>query len=152
MLQNDTKKLAEAKQLVYLKGFTDGVLIVGEYAGKKVGRVWWGRQSSTGDVQNMLLVVSVVRRVNSYSQRPQHITMGAYHLSSHCASLSPNWAGQRGEDCDQERDDCRGRRHPVLGCASLAIMHVQLHLAGMAVPPSRVVSAGAWQPACPQLH
>lgn len=34
--QNDTKKLAEAKQLVYLKGFTDGVLIVGEYAGKKV--------------------------------------------------------------------------------------------------------------------
>ncbi len=36
LLQNDTKKLAEAKQLVYLKGFTDGVLIVGEYAGKKV--------------------------------------------------------------------------------------------------------------------
>lgn len=36
--QNDTKKLAEAKQLVYLKGFTDGVLIVGEYAGKKVSR------------------------------------------------------------------------------------------------------------------
>lgn len=35
--QNDTKKLAEAKQLVYLKGFTDGVLIVGEHAGKKVG-------------------------------------------------------------------------------------------------------------------
>lgn len=34
--QNDTKKLAEAKQLVYLKGFTDGVLIVGEHAGKKV--------------------------------------------------------------------------------------------------------------------
>ncbi|KAL4433681.1 hypothetical protein ABPG75_000122 [Micractinium tetrahymenae] len=37
--QNDTKKLAEAKQLVYLKGFTDGVLIVGEYAGKKVSEV-----------------------------------------------------------------------------------------------------------------
>jgi leucyl-tRNA synthetase len=37
--QNDTKKLAEAKQLVYLKGFTDGVLIVGEYAGKKVNEV-----------------------------------------------------------------------------------------------------------------
>jgi len=36
--QNDTKKLAEAKQLVYLKGFTDGVLIVGEYAGKKVSK------------------------------------------------------------------------------------------------------------------
>ena len=37
--QNDTKKLAEAKQLVYLKGFTDGVLIVGPYAGKKVNEV-----------------------------------------------------------------------------------------------------------------
>ena len=34
--QNDTKKLAEAKQLVYLKGFTDGVLVVGDHAGKKV--------------------------------------------------------------------------------------------------------------------
>ncbi len=35
--QNDTKKLAEAKALVYLKGFTDGVLTVGPHAGKKVG-------------------------------------------------------------------------------------------------------------------
>ena len=35
-LQNDTKKLAEAKQLVYLKGFTDGVMVVGDHAGKKV--------------------------------------------------------------------------------------------------------------------
>lgn len=37
--QNDTKKLAEAKQLVYLKGFTDGVLIIGPHAGKKVNEV-----------------------------------------------------------------------------------------------------------------
>lgn len=36
-LQNDTKKLAEAKQAVYLKGFTDGVMLVGPYAGRKVG-------------------------------------------------------------------------------------------------------------------
>jgi hypothetical protein len=28
VVQNDTKKLAEAKQLVYLRGFTDGVLVV----------------------------------------------------------------------------------------------------------------------------
>lgn len=34
-MQNDTKKLAEAKQAVYLKGFTDGVMIVGPYAGRK---------------------------------------------------------------------------------------------------------------------
>ena len=37
--QNDTKKLSEAKQLVYLKGFTDGVLVVGPHAGKKVSEV-----------------------------------------------------------------------------------------------------------------
>ena len=37
--QNDTKKLAEAKQLVYLRGFTDGVLVVGPHAGRKVSEV-----------------------------------------------------------------------------------------------------------------
>jgi len=37
--QNDTKKLAEAKQMVYLKGFTDGVMVVGSHAGKKVSDV-----------------------------------------------------------------------------------------------------------------
>ncbi|CAF0882204.1 unnamed protein product, partial [Brachionus calyciflorus] len=34
--QNDTVKLMEAKEKVYLKGFYEGVLIVGPYAGKKV--------------------------------------------------------------------------------------------------------------------
>ncbi|GAB0086221.1 hypothetical protein DMENIID0001_002260 [Sergentomyia squamirostris] len=34
--QNDRDKLVEAKELVYLKGFYDGVLLVGEFAGKKV--------------------------------------------------------------------------------------------------------------------
>lgn len=34
--QNDRDKLAEAKELVYLKGFYDGVLLVGPFAGKKV--------------------------------------------------------------------------------------------------------------------
>ena len=34
--QNDTKKLAEAKQLVYLRGFTDGVLLAGPHKGEKV--------------------------------------------------------------------------------------------------------------------
>ena len=35
--QNDTKKLEEAKKMVYLKGFVDGVMVVGKYAGEKVG-------------------------------------------------------------------------------------------------------------------
>eukprot|EP00252_Welwitschia_mirabilis_P016916 TRINITY_DN37672_c0_g1_i1.p1 TRINITY_DN37672_c0_g1~~TRINITY_DN37672_c0_g1_i1.p1 ORF type:complete len:1138 (+),score=208.54 TRINITY_DN37672_c0_g1_i1:127-3540(+) len=34
--QNDKDKLAEAKKLTYLKGFTEGTMIVGEYEGKKV--------------------------------------------------------------------------------------------------------------------
>jgi len=34
--QNDKEKLAEAKRLTYLKGFTDGVMLVGEYKGQKV--------------------------------------------------------------------------------------------------------------------
>jgi len=34
--QNDKDKLAEAKRLTYLKGFTDGTMIVGEFKGTKV--------------------------------------------------------------------------------------------------------------------
>ncbi|CAG2119653.1 unnamed protein product, partial [Medioppia subpectinata] len=34
--QNDTQKLAEAKEKVYLKGFYEGVMIVGPHKGKKV--------------------------------------------------------------------------------------------------------------------
>ncbi len=33
--QNDAKKLAEAKQQVYLKGFTDGVMLAGPHKGAK---------------------------------------------------------------------------------------------------------------------
>ncbi|KAF5284997.1 hypothetical protein FQR65_LT02309 [Abscondita terminalis] len=34
--QNDKDKLLEAKEMVYLKGFYDGVMLVGEYKGKKI--------------------------------------------------------------------------------------------------------------------
>ncbi|XP_077231857.1 ATP binding/leucine-tRNA ligases/aminoacyl-tRNA ligase [Tasmannia lanceolata] len=34
--QNDKEKLAEAKRLTYLRGFTDGTMVVGEFKGKKV--------------------------------------------------------------------------------------------------------------------
>eukprot|EP00850_Spirogloea_muscicola_P017139 SM000144S00687 [mRNA] locus=s144:372085:383178:+ [translate_table: standard] len=34
--QNDKENLAEAKRLTYLKGFTDGVMLIGEHKGKKV--------------------------------------------------------------------------------------------------------------------
>lgn len=34
--QNDKEKLTEAKEMVYLKGFYDGVLLVGEFKGSKI--------------------------------------------------------------------------------------------------------------------
>ena len=34
--QNDTVKLQEAKEMVYLKGFYEGVMKIGEYSGQKV--------------------------------------------------------------------------------------------------------------------
>ncbi|KAA8545447.1 hypothetical protein F0562_020231 [Nyssa sinensis] len=34
--QNEKDKLAEAKRLTYLKGFTDGIMLVGEFTGRKV--------------------------------------------------------------------------------------------------------------------
>ncbi|KAK1295493.1 hypothetical protein QJS10_CPA16g00236 [Acorus calamus] len=46
--QNDKDKLAEAKRLTYLKGFTEGTMLVGEYKGKKV-------QEAKPLIKNMLL-------------------------------------------------------------------------------------------------
>jgi leucyl-tRNA synthetase len=37
--QNEKEKLAEAKKQTYLKGFTEGTMIVGEFSGKKVQEV-----------------------------------------------------------------------------------------------------------------
>lgn len=37
--QNDTEKLREAKERVYLRGFYEGVMVVGPYAGRKVQEV-----------------------------------------------------------------------------------------------------------------
>ena len=36
--QNDKSKLEEAKKLVYLKGFTEGVMVVGNYNGQKASQ------------------------------------------------------------------------------------------------------------------
>lgn len=37
--QNDREKLQEAKELVYLKGFYDGIMEIGEFKGKKVQEI-----------------------------------------------------------------------------------------------------------------
>lgn len=46
--QNDREKLAEAKEMVYLKGFYDGVMLVGDFKGKKV-------QDVKKDLQKLLI-------------------------------------------------------------------------------------------------
>ncbi|KAI4380440.1 hypothetical protein MLD38_006631 [Melastoma candidum] len=46
--QNEKEKLTEAKQKTYLKGFTEGTLLVGEYAGMKV-------QEAKPLIRNMLI-------------------------------------------------------------------------------------------------
>lgn len=46
--QNDKDKLLEAKEMVYLKGFYEGVLLVGDYKGKKI-------QDVKKDIQKQLI-------------------------------------------------------------------------------------------------
>ncbi|VVD03476.1 unnamed protein product [Leptidea sinapis] len=46
--QNDREKLNQAKDMVYLKGFYDGVLLVGDYKGKKI-------QDVKKNIQNQLV-------------------------------------------------------------------------------------------------
>ncbi|KAK6915892.1 Aminoacyl-tRNA synthetase, class Ia [Dillenia turbinata] len=46
--QNEKEKLAEAKKLTYLKGFTEGVMLIGEFTGQKV-------QEAKPLVRNMLM-------------------------------------------------------------------------------------------------
>eukprot|EP00955_Chlamydomonas_euryale_P086266 364201-Chlamydomonas_euryale.AAC.1 len=55
--QNDTTKLAEAKGIVYLKGFNEGVLCVGPHAGKKVSEV-------KPIIRNEMLASGQVRRAH----------------------------------------------------------------------------------------
>ena len=37
--QKDKEYLAEAKRLTYLKGFTEGTMLIGEFAGRKVQEI-----------------------------------------------------------------------------------------------------------------
>lgn len=37
--QNEKEKLQEAKELVYLKGFYDGVMVIGEFKGRKIQEI-----------------------------------------------------------------------------------------------------------------
>lgn len=65
--QNDTKKLAEAKQLVYLKGFTDGVMNIGPYKGQKVSDVKGKIKNEMIDAGNAIPYSEPERQVMSRS-------------------------------------------------------------------------------------
>ena len=90
--QNDAKKLAEAKQLVYLKGFTDGVMLAGPHTGEKVrcracvdqgyrGRYAW--RASCNNVSN-----SVGRHVDEKVKSPAGYLTELVVGTSSCASVA----------------------------------------------------------------
>lgn len=65
--QNDKEKLTEAKERVYLKGFYDGVMLVGEYKGKKVQEVKKVIQKKMIDEGNAVIYMEPEKRVVSRS-------------------------------------------------------------------------------------
>ncbi|XP_023211298.1 leucine--tRNA ligase, cytoplasmic-like [Centruroides sculpturatus] len=65
--QNDREKLAEAKEKVYLKGFYEGVLIVGPHKGKKIQEVKKQIQKSLIDKNEAILYMEPEKQVISRS-------------------------------------------------------------------------------------
>ncbi len=53
--QNDREKLQEAKEMVYLKGFYDGIMEVGEFKGKKVQEIKKALQKQLLDTNRAVL-------------------------------------------------------------------------------------------------
>ncbi|VDK78073.1 unnamed protein product [Onchocerca ochengi] len=65
--QNDRDKLAEAKSEVYLKGFYDGIMVVGKYAGQKTAEVKKKIQEELLASGEAILFVEPERKVISRS-------------------------------------------------------------------------------------
>ncbi|XP_015605732.1 leucine--tRNA ligase, cytoplasmic [Cephus cinctus] len=65
--QNEKAKLLEAKEMVYLKGFYDGVLLVGEYKGKKVQDVKKQLQKKLVDAKEAVIYYEPEKTVISRS-------------------------------------------------------------------------------------
>lgn len=73
--QNDTKKLDEAKKMVYLKGFVEGVMSVGKYAGEKVDQSLI-LQSKSIDITSS----SPAQKMESSEVHVHHISMSVSTL------------------------------------------------------------------------
>lgn len=65
--QNDKEKLLEAKEMVYLKGFYDGVLLVGEHKGKKIQDVKKALQMSLVDKKEAVIYYEPEKTIISRS-------------------------------------------------------------------------------------
>ncbi|KAI1286671.1 Leucine--tRNA ligase, cytoplasmic [Halotydeus destructor] len=65
--QNDREKLAEAKDRVYLKGFTDGIMLVGSQKGKKVCDVKKQLQKELVDSNEAIIYMEPEKQVVSRS-------------------------------------------------------------------------------------
>lgn len=82
--QNDTKKLAEAKAAVYLKGFTIGVMTVGPHKGKKVNGVMsLPPHACTGVLRLLLLpfVLILLLLPQAKSALPRLLLLACKHIS-----------------------------------------------------------------------
>ncbi|KRT82169.1 tRNA synthetase, partial [Oryctes borbonicus] len=65
--QNDKEKLLEAKEMVYLKGFYDGVMIVGEFKGMKVQDIKKSLQKSLIDKNEAVIYFEPEKTIMSRS-------------------------------------------------------------------------------------
>ncbi|XP_048511037.1 leucine--tRNA ligase, cytoplasmic isoform X2 [Athalia rosae] len=65
--QNDTEKLLTAKEMVYLKGFYDGILLVGEHAGKKIQDVKKDIQKKLIDAKDAVIYYEPEKTIKSRS-------------------------------------------------------------------------------------
>ncbi|XP_066146894.1 leucine--tRNA ligase, cytoplasmic [Euwallacea fornicatus] len=65
--QNDKEKLAQAKEMVYLKGFYDGIMLVGEYKGKKIQDVKKSLQKTLVDNNEAVIYYEPEKTIMSRS-------------------------------------------------------------------------------------
>ncbi|KAJ0987203.1 hypothetical protein J5N97_005559 [Dioscorea zingiberensis] len=93
--QNDKEKLVEAKRLTYLKGFTEGSMLVGEFKGKKV-------QEAKPLIRNVLLETG---QAVMYSE-PERKVMS--RSGDECVvALTDQWYITYGEaDWKEKAEDC----------------------------------------------
>ena len=93
--QNDRELLAEAKELTYKKGFYEGTMIIGEYAGQKVQDVKKLVQKKMVDAVSLVLALSIPNLKSTFSQPPVEKYIGEVVRGSVVWSGLPRWFSLR---------------------------------------------------------